>query len=137
MARTSVPFGVPVEVAFDYLVDPRNRPAWQASLRAVEVADGHELAPGLGWYDVTRVPGVRPRMELTVLERPHQWVESGSWGRFSAELTLVHTATGPESCVVDADFRVRGLGAGPLLTRLGVVAVRDDLRRAARLLAGS
>ena len=34
-----VRFGVPVEVAFDYLVDPHHRPEWQSSLRRVEDVD--------------------------------------------------------------------------------------------------
>ena len=28
------------EVAFDYLADPANRPAWQASLKGVEAVEG-------------------------------------------------------------------------------------------------
>ena len=36
----TVPFPVPAEVAFDYLVDPANRPQWQSSLAAVEDVAG-------------------------------------------------------------------------------------------------
>ena len=56
-----VPFPVPREVAFDYLVEPRNRVQWQSSLARVEDVDG---APRVGqtWVDVTR-PGLRPRLE--------------------------------------------------------------------------
>jgi hypothetical protein len=130
-----VPFAVPAEVAFDYLSDTAHRPEWQWSLRAVEVPDVGAVVPGDWWYDVTRVPGIRPRMELTRFERPRAWHESGRWGAFSADLGLAFAPTA-RGCLVRAELRVRGLGAGPVLTRLGGLAVRDDLRRAARILGG-
>ncbi len=134
-ARTVVPFAVPVEVAFDYLADPAHRPEWQLSLSGVEMPGGGAVVPGDRWYDVTRVPGVRPRMELTRLDRPRAWAESGRWRGFTADLGLEFAPTSG-GCLVRAEFRVRGLGLGPVITRLGVLAVRDDLRRAARVLAG-
>jgi len=124
------------EVAFDYLVDPRHRPAWQSSLSRVEDVDG---APRVGqtWVDVT-TPGLRPRMETTVLERPHRWTERGTWHSFTAELTLAF-APAPGGCEVEPTLTLRASGpARPLaalLARLAPYAVRADLRRAARLLA--
>ncbi|MQW77356.1 SRPBCC family protein [Nocardioides sp. dk4132] len=124
------------EVAFDFLVDPRHRPAWQSSLARVEDVDG---APRVGqtWVDVTR-PGLRPRMETTVLQRPHRWTERGTWRSFAAELTLTF-APAPGGCEVEPTLTLRADGpARPLaalLARLAPYAVRADLRRAARLLA--
>lgn len=130
--RGGVAFPVAAEVAFDYLVDPRNRPAWQSSLDRVEDVDG---APRVGqrWTDVTK-PGLRPAMETTELERPHRWSERGAWGGLAARLTLELRPAG-EGCVVLFDLAVRGRGplapVGAVLTRLAVPAVRADLRRAA------
>lgn len=133
-----VRFPVPAEVAFDYLVDPVNRPAWQSSLARVEDVSG-PVAVGQSWVDVT-TPGLRPRMETTELERPGRWSERGTWRSISATLTLTFTPAGPDACDVGVDMALRGRGlTRPLAAVLGLVsprAVRGDLRRAADLLAG-
>ena len=118
-----VPFAVPREVAFDYLADPRNRPAWQSSLARVEDVDG-EPRVGQTWVDVTR-PGLRPRMETTELDRPRRWAERGTWRGITATLTLEFAAT-PTGCDVTAEFEI----ARPLRWA-ALRAVRGDLRRAA------
>lgn len=133
-----VRFGVPAEVAFDYLAEPRNRPRWQSSLRAVAEVDPGPPHEGQRWTDVTW-PGLRPRMRLTVVDRPHAWTEVGSWRKLAhAELTLRFTPAGG-GCVVTADFTLTLRGAarplGRLLRPLATRAVAADLRRAARLLA--
>jgi hypothetical protein len=131
-----VDFDVPAEVAFDYLVEPRNRPEWQSSLRRVEVTDGVP-AVGQRWVDVTAA-GVRPRMETTVLDRPTRWTERGVWRGITATLTLLF-APAPTGCRVTAEFVVTGSGLagplGPVLTRAARAAVPGDLRRAARILS--
>jgi hypothetical protein len=131
-ATGRVPFPVPDEVAFDYLVDPRNRPAWQASLARVDDVDG-EPRVGQRWTDVTR-PGLRPAMETTELDRPRRWSERGTWRGLSARLTLALAPTA-DGCEVAYEFAVEGRGplgpVGTVLTRLAVPAVRADLRRAA------
>src|SRR4051794_34525467 len=131
-----VAFAVPAEVAFDYLVDPRNRPEWQSSLRKVELVEG-EPRVGQEWVDVTSA-GVRPRMVTTVLDRPRTWSEKGEWRSIQATLTLRFTPTGA-GCAVTADFVVTGRGIarplGPVLTRAAVLAVPGDLRRAAGVLS--
>lgn len=119
----TVAFPVPCEVAFDYLVDPRNRASWQSSLARVEDVDG-EVRVGQTWTDVTR-PGLRPRMETTELDRPRRWTERGRWHRIAATVTLsfVETADG---CEVTASIDA------PLLLRLlAPYALRSDLRHAA------
>lgn len=121
---------VPPEVAFDYLVDPANRPAWQSSLARVEDVTGGP-AVGQTWVDVT-TPGLRPRMETTELERPRRWTERGTWRRITAELTL-EFAPAPGGCVVEPIVRLRGPGAF-LVRPLAPYAVRADLRRAGELL---
>ena len=105
-----------------------NRPQWQASLRAV--ADVRDDA----WTDVTLVPGLRPRMRTLVSEAPYRWAEEGRWGKFRARLELILVPAAEDTCTVTARFAVRGLGLGPLLTRLAAPAVAADLRRAARYL---
>jgi len=134
----AVRFRVVPEVAFDYLVDPANRPRWQSSLARVEDVDG-EPRVGQTWVDVT-APGARPRMETTELDRPHRWSERGTWRGLSATLTLTFRDA-PDGCEVEPTMRLAGRGAArPVARLLGLVApgaVRADLRRAARVLAGS
>jgi len=54
------------DVLFRYLAEPRNRPQWQASLKAVTDIDPGEPHEGMRWRDVTKV-GIRPEMRLTEL----------------------------------------------------------------------
>ncbi len=138
MLGGKVAFDVPVEVAYAYLADPRNRPEWQSSLRSVEMLDEGETRVGMRWRDHT-VVGLVPQMEITMLEPGELWVEEGRWrGVIKAILTLgfLPTATG---CVVDVRFRVFGRGllapVGWLATGGGVLPVLADVRRAARILA--
>jgi hypothetical protein len=128
----TVPFPVPAEVAFDYLVDPRNRSEWQSSLRRVSSVVG---AVGLGqsWTDETR-PGLKPRLRTTEYDRPTRWSESGEWRSVRAELSLEFEDRGAASHVVYR-FRVRVFGpVGLAITLLSAPAVGSDLRRAARIL---
>ena len=131
----TVAFPVPAEVAFDYLVDPANRPEWQSSLSAVTDVQG-EIGTGQTWVDVTK-PGLRPAMRTTAYDRPRTWSEDGTWKKVTAilDLTFTPTATG-----CDVGFRFRITGPGPVRV-LGLAAsaasllpVRADLRTAARIL---
>ena len=134
---TAVEFDVPAEVAFAYLVDPRNRPLWQSSLRRIE--DLSDPVPHVGqtWVDVT-APGMRPLMETTVLEPSTRWTEVGSWRGITAELTLRFVPR-DGGCTVTAEASVHGRGllrpVGPVITALAGLAVPGDLRRAAVLLS--
>ncbi len=131
-----IAFAVAPEVAFDYLVDPANRPEWQSSLAKVEDVSG-PIGVGQSWIDVTR-PGIRPRMETTELDRPRRWSERGTWRSFSATLTLDFTPT-DAGCEVGVTMALHGRGlARPVAALLGLVsprAVAADLRHAARILA--
>lgn len=132
----AVAFDVPVDVAFDYLVDPRNRPQWQSSLRRVEDVEGDPRV-GQTWVDVTG-PGLRPAMRTTALEHATTWTEQGVWRRIEATLTLRFTPSGA-GCLVTAEAAVSGRGLarplGPLITRAAALAVPGDLRQAARILS--
>ncbi len=134
---SAVRFPVPRAVAYDYLVEPENRPEWQSSLRGVADVSG-PVAVGLSWTDVTK-PGLRPRMELTVHDPPRRWTETGTWRGFDAVLTLDFVAVdGDTACDVTPTMRLRSRGlAGPVgavLNRTAPLAVRSDLKRAARIL---
>ena len=137
MGTDPVEFDVPAAVAFDFLVDPANRPLWQSSLRRVE--EVQPAVPGVGqtWIDVTS-PGMRPQMETTVFEPSTTWTESGSWRGITAELTL-RFALSPVGCTVIAEAVVRGRGVlrplGPVITTAAAFAVPGDLKRAARILS--
>jgi len=132
-----VDFDVPAEVAFDFLVDPANRPQWQSSLRRVEDVRPPEPAVGQTWTDVTG-PGMRPAMVTTVLDRASTWTEQGTWRGITAELTL-RFAPREGGCTVTAEARVRGRGVlwpvGPLATAAAGFAVPTDLSRAAKILS--
>jgi hypothetical protein len=136
MTGAEVDFAVPVEVAFDYLVDPRNRAEWQSSLRRVELID-EEVKVGQRWVDVT-VPGLRPRVETRVLERPNAWAEDGVWRGIEAHLLLLFERR-DDGCRVSARVRVKGRrlwrALGPLATVAAGIAVPRDLERAARILS--
>lgn len=123
------------DVVFDYLVDPRNRPEWQSSLRRVSSVAG-EVGVGQTWVDET-LPGLKPRMRTTEYDRPVRWSESGTWRFVRAELTLELEDERPgASSHVDYRFRIHALGPlGTLATLLSVRAVGSDLRRAASRLA--
>lgn len=130
-----VRFDVPIETVFDYLVDPHHRPQWQSSLVRVEQVDG-EPRVGQTWIDVTR-PGLRPQMRTTELHRPQHWTEVGTWRGVSATLSLDFRAVGELACDVDCRFAIAVLGPlGRLVSALSRPAVRADLSRAARILAG-
>jgi Polyketide cyclase / dehydrase and lipid transport len=130
----AVAFAVPVEVVFDYLVEPRNRPEWQVSLRRVEDVAGRPRV-GQTWTDVTR-PGLRPAMRTDVFDRPRLWSESGTWRFVRADLTLHFHPGGAQDCEVQFAFRIHALGPlGLAATALSVPAVRSDLERAARILS--
>lgn len=132
-----VPFDVPAEVAFDFLVDPVNRPLWQSSLRRVEEVTPRVPAVGQTWIDVTS-PGMRPAMVTTVLQRPARWTEAGTWRGITAELTL-RFAPRPGGCTVTAEATVTGRGVlrplGPVITAAAGLAVPGDLARAAKILS--
>jgi len=134
---TTVEYDVPVGVVFAYLADPRNRPEWQSSLRAVELLDEGEPRVGTRWRDLTSVR-IAPEMVITEMETDVLWAETGRWKAFEADLTLGF-ARGDRGCTVSVAFGVRGRGllrpVGWAATGTGMFAVRSDLRRAARILA--
>ena len=139
---TVVSFDAPIEVTFDYLADPANRPEWQSSLRRID-----DLRPigdragdvGTSWTDVTVVPGVSPRMEVTAYEPRRRWQEIGRWRSVDAVLTLTFAEREARTDVhAEAVLTVPAIGGLVLtVTRWPAAqAVRADLERAARLLAG-
>ncbi len=137
MLGGEVEFDVPVDVAYAYLADPRNRPEWQSSLKSVDMLDEGEPRVGMRWRDHTAARIV-PDMEITVLEPGEVWAEVGTWRAISALLVLSFKPT-RNGCTVDVAFRVSGRGllapVGWLATAAGVLPVRSDVRRAARILA--
>ena len=137
MLTTSVEYDVPVDVAFAYLADPRNRPEWQSSLRAVELQDEGQPRVGMRWRDLTAARIV-PEMVITELEPDVLWAETGRWKAIEADLTLGF-APREGGCSVAVAFGVRGRGllrpVGWAATRAGLFAVRSDLRKAGRILA--
>jgi hypothetical protein len=124
-------------VAFAYLADPRNRPEWQSSLRAVELLDEGEPRVGMRWRDLTSAR-IQPEMVITELEPDVLWAETGRWWGIQADLSLGFSPS-ESGCEVVARLRVQGRGplrlVGWVATRAGLVAVRNDLRKAARILS--
>jgi hypothetical protein len=120
-------------VAFDFLVDPANRPLWQSSLKRVEDVEPARPVVGQTWVDVT-APGIRPRMETTVLDRARTWTETGRWRGITAELTLGFEPDGG-GCRVSAQAQVRGAVLGGVVTLLAPYVVASDLKKAAAILS--
>ncbi|MDY6807707.1 SRPBCC family protein [Gordonia sp. HNM0687] len=140
IADVSVRFAAPRQAVFDYLSDPANRPAWQSSLRSVDALKAPGAQPGdigSSWADVTVVPWVRPRLEVTECLRGRRWEEIGGWHAVDAHLALMFTDT------TDAGTEVRAVArltvptiVAPVLPIVRVLtppALRSDLRRAAEL----
>lgn len=133
---------VPVERhrVYDYLANPHNRPEWQASLRSVDVLDDGPPRVGTRWTD--HVYAAPPfHLCITHMEPGAVWAEVGSSGPFTAFGTLLFEDAerdGIAGTVVHTVARVRGRGVarvlGPLAMVVAGVLVRDDMRRAARIL---
>jgi uncharacterized protein YndB with AHSA1/START domain len=132
----TVTFRQPPDVVFTFLADPRNRPQWQSSLRAVDMRDEGEPRVGMRWRDLTSV-GFRPDMSITTLTPYRVWSETGTWRGITADLTLRFTAVTDGTRVV-AEVEVAGEGAWGLIStvlrHLAPAALGHDLERASRLL---
>jgi uncharacterized membrane protein len=132
---------VPRRGLYDYLADPRNRPEWQGSLRRVEVLDDGPPRVGTRWVD--HVYGAPPfHLRITGMEPGRLWAEVGTSGPFTACGTLLFEDAereGVPGTRVRMIARVTAAGPARILTPFAValagVLVRNDLRRAARILA--
>jgi uncharacterized protein YndB with AHSA1/START domain len=129
----------PPSVVFRFLADPRNRPLWQASLRAVDDVDAGEPRVGMTWRDVTKV-GIKPSMTITELAPYRLLTETGSWRGVDGLLTLrfVKTRSGTR---LTAEGRMVGHGAfavaAVVTNRLAPETIRKDLLRASDVLRAS
>jgi len=135
----SVFVGVPRDVAFAYLADPRNRPEWQATLARVELLDDGPPRVGMRWVD-HMVGGPAFGLRITELVVDERWAEAGTTGPVRAEVTMHFedaVRDGVAGTVVRIVVRVRGDGLarpmGWLATGLLSAAVRLDLPRLARV----
>ncbi|KRF20894.1 hypothetical protein ASG90_00230 [Nocardioides sp. Soil797] len=133
-----VDFEAPPQAVFDWLADLGNRPLWQASLRSIETSAQPPYAVGARWLDVTWV-GLRPRMEVTAFEPGVRWAERGHWHGVVVDLVLDFLdrsggTTVRATASTDAPGWRRPIGLA--LDVVGPLAAGDDLRRAARLIAG-
>lgn len=131
-----VDFPQPVPAVFGYLSDPRTRPEWQSSLRAIADLQGSGEV-GTTWRDVTAV-GARPHMRVTHHEQDESWAETGTWRGVEATLRLGFTPhDGGTRLHVAFEISSPHRALAPLvavLNRLAPGAVRADLRRAVRLI---
>jgi uncharacterized protein YndB with AHSA1/START domain len=126
----------PPPVVFRFLADPRNRPMWQASLRAVADVDEGEPRVGMRWRDVTKV-GIRPHMEITELTPYRLLVETGTWRGVDGVLTMRFLKI-QEGTRLTAEGRMVGRGAfaiaAAVTNRLAPQTIRKDLLRASEVL---
>lgn len=134
--RVEVRFAVPREVAFDFLVDPHERTRWQSSLRSVGEVQPMPPQVGTRWRE-RAAGGMVSAMELTAVERPTGWSESGSFRGLSMDLALVFEEA-PGGCLVAARMEFVGRGqwraVAGVVSRVFPYAVHRDLTRAARIL---
>lgn len=131
----------PRQRVFDYLADPHNRPQWQASLRRVEVLDDGPPRVGTRWVD--HVYGAPPfHLEITHMLDGELWAEVGTSGPFTAYGTLLFedavrdgvTGTGVH-CIARVSGRGPARVLAPFAMAVAALLVRNDLRRAARILS--
>lgn len=134
----SVFVAAPRREVFDYLADPRHRPAWQASLDRVELIDHGEPRVGMRWIDHVRV-GPPFELQIIGMEPPELWAEMGRIGPLQGFVTLLFSdeTRGPvEGTCVRIVPRVRGRRWATPLGWLATLAmgllVRVDLRRLKR-----
>jgi uncharacterized protein YndB with AHSA1/START domain len=126
----------PPATLFRFLAEPRNRPRWQSSLRAVTAVDQGEPHRGMQWRDVTRL-GIKPWMEITELTPYRVLCETGTWRGVDGLLTLRFVKTRQGTRVI-ADGRL--IGHGPFALAAAVSGlwapetIRKDLLRASELL---
>jgi uncharacterized protein YndB with AHSA1/START domain len=126
----------PPATLFRFLAEPRNRPLWQSSLRAVTEVDQGEPHRGMQWRDVTRL-GIKPWMEITELTPYRVLSETGTWRGVDGLLTLRFVKTRQGTRVI-ADGRL--IGHGPFALAAAVSGlwapetIRKDLLRASELL---
>src|SRR5699024_163257 len=106
--RVEVPFAVPREVAFDFLVDPLKRMQWQSSLRAVDDVEPMPPQAGTRWQE-RATGGVVSEMRLTAVDRPTMWAESGIAYGLAMNLALSFQQS-REGCLVVATIDFSGQG---------------------------
>jgi uncharacterized protein YndB with AHSA1/START domain len=139
MSHFSVTLELPHTPAtvFRFLADPRHRPLWQASLKAVTDVEDGEPHVGQQWRDVTRV-GIRPWMEITELTPYRVIGEAGHWRGVDGLLTMrfVKTQSGTR---LTTDGRLIGHGpfalAAAVSGRWAPETIRKDLLRASEILS--
>lgn len=120
------------EPLFDTLDDPSARPAWQRSLRSVELCEtGRAFGVGTRWRERTRL-GPSFEMQIVAHERPRHWAERGKGGGVEATLavTLVQAGEGTRlSLALSLTLPWPLLPATPVLRRLIAHELVGDLRR--------
>jgi uncharacterized protein YndB with AHSA1/START domain len=126
----------PLAKVFPYLAEPRNRPAWQSTLRRVDMLTEGPLGLGTRWREGAVGFGTS-EMEIVAFEPNRIWGERARspFGEATITLHFVEEAEGaPITRVrVEADIavpRFLGPAARFVMTRL----FRDDLARAERIL---
>lgn len=148
MRNTILRIAAPPRATFDYLAEPRNRPQWQSSLRAVDMLTDGPTRVGTRWLDRTTI-GAAPCLEITVMTPPSAtsstvtvgaWSETGHWRRLTASLTLTFAPVAGDPDATDLGVRldIAGTGAAAVpaqvLRVLAPPAIRADLCRAARII---
>jgi hypothetical protein len=148
MTSATLRIAAPPRATFDYLAEPRNRPQWQSSLRAVDMLTDGPTRVGTRWLDRTTV-GAAPCLEITAMTPPAAttstvaagvWSEVGHWRGLTASLmlTFVPVAANPGATDLGVRLDIAGTGAwvvpATVLRVLAPPTVRADLRRAARII---
>jgi hypothetical protein len=127
----------PPSALFRYLAEPRNRPEWQSSLRAVDDIDPGEPHEGMHWRDITKV-GIKPHLQLTEVIPFRTLSEIGTWHGVDGLLTLRFVKVG-EGTRLTAEGRVIGRGpfavAAAVAGRWAPATIKADLERAGARLA--
>ena len=136
LAQCNIVLGKPIEPVFWFLADPRNRPRWQSSLRAVEMLSDGEPRVGMRWRER---PGglVRFDMRIIALDPLRHWAEAFTGAGVTGEIALSFAADGGATKIsvqVALDLPRPLELAVPVFRPLLITTVRRDLTQLERLL---
>lgn len=136
---TSVEFGVPAVVAFDFLADPDNGALWQTTMWGMPDLSAKESIGQVSASGVGKDSPLTPLLRTRELDRPRTWNETWVWRRMAADVRLdfVDRSGGGSTVTVGCVFRGGRLtrSLSPWFARAVRNDVRSALKSAARILS--
>lgn len=127
-----------VEEVFDYVTQPRNRPEWQGSLKAVRDAPA-DVGKGTSWKDVLSGPFGEATVEIIEFERSQLYRERVASGAVNGTVTMSFEGhNGETRLTVTTELDMSGWTRylKPILTPFMKREFKNDLVRLREILEG-